>query len=72
MPEEAKVRPRRGPGCRVMLIGTQCANLGFQLEAVQIMLIMCYTILTTIIEMVFIKMFLKYPPVAPVMPPISQ
>ena len=39
-----------------MLIGTQFVNLGFQLEAVQIMLIMCYIILTTIIEMVFIKM----------------
>ena len=41
---------------QVMLIGTQFVNLGFQLEAVQIMLIMCYIILTTIIEMVFIKM----------------
>ena len=41
---------------QVMLIGTQFVNLGFQLEAVQIMLIMCYIILTTIIEMVFTKM----------------
>ena len=41
---------------QVMLIGTQFVNLGCQLEAVLIMLIMCYIILTTIIEMVFIKM----------------
>ena len=41
---------------QVMLIGTQFVNLGCQLEAVLIMLIMCYIILTTITEMVFIKM----------------